>query len=99
MVVNEELDASGAFVAAWLPVSEGAAIADLLFADAAGEPAYRFTGKLAFSWPRSEAQVRLNRDDDLYFPPVSFRIRAELLIRYPPPIPRGCGEAHSKLTP
>ena len=72
MVVNEELDASDAFVAAWLPGSEGAAVADLLFADAAGEPVYRFSGKLAFSWPRSEAQVRLNRDDDLYFPLFPF---------------------------
>jgi beta-glucosidase len=46
LVVNAELAESRAFVAAWLPGSEGAGVADLLFGD------YRFTGTLPFSWPK-----------------------------------------------
>ncbi len=45
LVVNAELAASRAFVAAWLPGSEGAGVADVLFGD------HRFTGRLPFSWP------------------------------------------------
>ena len=74
MVVNEELEASSAFIAAWLPGSEGGAIADLVFADAQGRPRHDFQGRLSFSWPRDKSQLRLNRDDDVYFPlfPVGF---------------------------
>ena len=74
MVVNEELAASSAFIAAWLPGSEGGAIADLVFADERGRPRYDFRGRLSFSWPRDRSQVLLNRDDDVYFPlfPVGF---------------------------
>jgi beta-glucosidase len=41
-------------VAAWLPGSEGAAISDVLFG------VVPFTGKLAYNWPRSMAQVPLS---------------------------------------
>lgn len=47
LVTNQELAASNAFVAAWLPGSEGAGVADVLFGD------YAFSGKLSFSWPHS----------------------------------------------
>lgn len=47
LVTTQELAASSAFVAAWLPGSEGAGVADVLFGD------YAFSGKLSFSWPRS----------------------------------------------
>lgn len=46
LVVNAELAESRAFVAAWLPGSEGAGVADVLFGDA------HFTGALPFSWPK-----------------------------------------------
>lgn len=70
MVVNEELAAADAFIAAWLPGSEGGAIADALFA----VDDFDFTGRLSFSWPATEQQVRLNRDDDIYLPlfPVGY---------------------------
>lgn len=45
LVVNQELDACSAFVAAWLPGSEGQGIADVLFGE------HDFHGKLSFSWP------------------------------------------------
>ena len=70
MVVNQELAAADAFIAAWLPGSEGGAIADALFA----VDGFDFTGRLSFSWPANEQQVRLNRDDDIYLPlfPVGY---------------------------
>ena len=45
-----ELEASDAFVAAWLPGTEGGGIADVLIGDAAGRPRYDFTGRLSFAW-------------------------------------------------
>lgn len=50
--MNRELNASNAFVAAWLPGSEGAGIADVLFRKPDGAIAHDFTGRLSFSWPR-----------------------------------------------
>ncbi|MEL7446344.1 MAG: exo 1,3/1,4-beta-D-glucan glucohydrolase [Pseudomonadota bacterium] len=57
MWVNPELNASDAFVAAWLPGSEGGGVSDLLFR---GDPAFDFTGRLAFSWPKRADQATLN---------------------------------------
>ena len=61
MWVNAELNASDAFVAAWLPGSEGAAVADVLFGK------QDFKGKLSFSWP-SEPQQIVNKGDEAYEP-------------------------------
>ncbi|WP_438862910.1 glycoside hydrolase family 3 N-terminal domain-containing protein [Neptunicella sp.] len=66
--VNPELNASDAFVAAWLPGSEGAGVADVLFADKTGQPLYDFSGKLSFSWPKSPLQDQLNIGDKDYDP-------------------------------
>ena len=49
--VNDLLNRSDAFVAAWLPGTEGKGVADVLFRDAQGGVAHDFTGRLAFSWP------------------------------------------------
>ena len=51
--MNREINASNAFVAAWLPGSEGAGIADVLYRKKDGSVAYDFTGKLSYSWPRT----------------------------------------------
>jgi beta-glucosidase len=56
--VNREINASDAFVAAWLPGSEGEGIADLLFRGTDGTAPYDFTGRLGFSWPRTAMPVR-----------------------------------------
>jgi beta-glucosidase len=66
--VNPELNASDAFVAAWLPGSEGGGIADVLIADANGRVRNDFVGKLSFSWPKSAAQARLNVGQSAYDP-------------------------------
>ncbi|RVQ69796.1 glycoside hydrolase family 3 protein [Croceicoccus ponticola] len=52
MFTNPEINASDAFVAAWLPGSQGAGVADVLVARANGKPARNFTGKLSFPWPK-----------------------------------------------
>jgi beta-glucosidase len=63
MWVNPELNASDAFVAAWLPGSEGGGVADVLFGDAKGAPRHDFKGKLPFAWPRTPLQTTANRGD------------------------------------
>jgi beta-glucosidase len=66
--VNPELNASDAFVAAWLPGSEGGGIADLLIASADGSPRHDFSGRLSFSWPAVATQVEVNVGDADYQP-------------------------------
>jgi len=61
MWVNAELNASDAFVAAWLPGSEGIAVADVLFGE------HDFKGKLPFSWPATPDQI-VNVGDEDYAP-------------------------------
>ena len=51
LIINNPLAATDAFVAAWLPGTEGAGVADALFGDSP------FTGKLPYTWPRSVAQL------------------------------------------
>jgi beta-glucosidase len=60
--VNSHLNASDAFVAAWLPGSEGGGIADVLYGKA------DFKGKLPFSWPKLATQYVLNIGDKNYNP-------------------------------
>ena len=48
LVVEEELEAADAFVAAWLPGSEGAGVAEVLFG------AHDFRGRLAHAWPATD---------------------------------------------
>lgn len=72
MWVNPEINASDAFVAAWLPGTEGAGIADLLVADDNGVPRYDFTGRLSFSWPKSAVQTAVNVGDADYDPQFAY---------------------------
>lgn len=51
LYVNELLNLSDAFVAAWLPGTEGAGVADVLFASHSGAGPYNFSGTLAMPWP------------------------------------------------
>ncbi|WP_309088545.1 glycoside hydrolase family 3 N-terminal domain-containing protein, partial [Phenylobacterium sp.] len=68
MWVNPELNAADAFVAAWLPGSEGGGVADVLIGDARGKARHDFRGKLSFSWPKLASQTSLNRGDAKYDP-------------------------------
>lgn len=62
MIITEELELADAFVAVWLPGTEGAGVADVLFGDVP------FTGKLPFTWPRSMDQVPQAGISDPLFP-------------------------------
>ena len=62
LIVTEPLANWDVFIAAWLPGSEGAALAPLLFGE---QP---FTGKLSFFWPRSMADIPLNQEAEPLWP-------------------------------
>lgn len=64
-VLTEQLGSIDALVASWLPGTEGAGVADVLFGER------RFTGRLPVSWPRSADHPVVNvgdRDYDPLFP-------------------------------
>jgi beta-glucosidase len=54
---NSALAQSNAFLAAWLPGSEGEGITDVLFGD------YHPTGQLSFTWPASVSQIPIHDGD------------------------------------
>jgi beta-glucosidase len=68
MWVNPEINASDAFVAAWLPGTEAGGVADVLLRKANGDVQYDFHGKLSFSWPRTGSQTAVNVGDKDYNP-------------------------------
>jgi beta-glucosidase len=76
--VTDQLPDWSAFIAAWLPGSEGQGVADVLFGDSAP------TGTLPMSWPRSASQIPINVGDPSYDPlfPYGFG------LTYSPPSPR-----------
>jgi beta-glucosidase len=61
-LITDQLDEMDALVASWLPGSEGAGVADVLFGERG------FSGRLSVTWPRSEAQVPINVGDMDYDP-------------------------------
>jgi beta-glucosidase len=69
---NPEINASNAFVAAWLPGSEGGGVADVLFRKPDGSVNHDFSGKLSFSWPQTPDQTSVNRGDRGDSPLFSF---------------------------
>jgi beta-glucosidase len=62
LIVNDSLAKSDAFLAAWLPGTEGAGVTDVLFGD------FKPKGKLSYSWPKSMDQVTVHRGDPGYSP-------------------------------
>ncbi len=70
--VNREINASDAFVAAWLPGSEGGGIADVLMRNANGKVQNDFHGKLSFSWPKRADQYADNVGQPGYDPQFAF---------------------------
>ncbi len=63
MWVNQHINASDAFIAAWLPGTEGGGVADVVVADADGKARHDFTGKLSFSWPKLGDGAPVNGPD------------------------------------
>ncbi len=63
LLIDAVLPLCNAFIAAWLPGSEGEGVADVLFGAAP------FTGRLPYTWPRSMAQaLPMQAADDPLFP-------------------------------
>jgi len=80
LAVPDEIQASDAFVVAWLPGTEGAGVADVLIAAPDGQPRFDFSGRLPFSWPNSPDRAEENVGDDPYKPayPFGFGLRYKL---------------------
>jgi beta-glucosidase len=57
LIINTQLNQANAFVAAWLPGTEGEGITDVLFGD------YGFVGKLPVTWPNAVTQEPINSGD------------------------------------
>ncbi len=70
--VNREINAADAFVAGWLPGSEGAGIADVLLRRPDGGIQHDFKGRLSFSWPRTAIQYANNVGQKDYDPQFAF---------------------------
>jgi beta-glucosidase len=62
LIINAELEKSAAFIAAWLPGSEGQGVSDMLFGD------FNFQGKLAFTWPKVISKEKKKRPPKPLFP-------------------------------
>jgi beta-glucosidase len=60
LIITDYLTSAGAWLAAWLPGSEGNGVADVLFGD------YAPTGKLSHSWPKTMSQIPINVGDADY---------------------------------
>lgn len=54
VAANDLINRSDAFVAAWLPGTEGLGIADLLVAGSNGHRQFDFKGRLPFDWPAGD---------------------------------------------
>jgi beta-glucosidase len=62
LVVTSQLADWRGLLAGWLPGTEGAGVADVLFGD------YKPTGTLPMSWPRTATQIPVNVGDATYDP-------------------------------
>jgi beta-glucosidase len=72
-IIGDQLASIDALVASWLPGSEGAGVADVLFGRTP------FTGRLPVSWPRTAEQVPINVGDTTYEPlyPYGWGLRTD----------------------
>ena len=97
--VNKEINASNAFVAGFLPGTEGAGVADVLFRKPDGTVNVDFQGKLSFSWPNTDCQTPLNVGDTSYEPRFAYGYSLTYATA-PAPVPAldetastvGCGQ-------
>jgi beta-glucosidase len=62
LILGPALEQSDAFIAAWLPGTEGQGIADVLFGD------HKPSGKLPRTWPRSNEQLPGSTANNPEFP-------------------------------
>jgi beta-glucosidase len=55
---NDLINRSDAFIAAWLPGTEGMGLADMLLPRSDGKAGYDFTGRLSFDWPAGDCLLK-----------------------------------------
>jgi beta-glucosidase len=55
LIITDQFSLAEAWVVAWLPGTEGAGVAEVLFGD------YSFSGKLPYTWPRSHDHIPSDR--------------------------------------
>lgn len=105
LYVNNLLNLSDAFVAAWLPGTEGKGVADVLMRSSTGAIHRDFTGTLSFSWPKSACQTSNNVGDTDYSPlfALGYGLRYTTLSTVPQldtSVPAtGCGMGSTPSTP
>ena len=63
LTITDYMDELDGIVCAWLPGSEGAGVADVLFGD------YDFTGKLACTWFKNGQDIKDRSTEDILFGP------------------------------
>lgn len=98
LYTNDLLNLSQAFVAAWLPGTEGKGVADVLFAGADGKPAHDFRGTLTFPWPGDACPASSARPDPkrppLFAPGYGLGYaKAGKVDKLPVNNPQACGDA------
>ena len=76
-LIGDRLGAIDALVASWLPGTEGAGVADVLYGR---RP---FTGQLPVTWPKSEAQLPINVGDATYDPQFPYGWGLTTLTKVP----------------
>ncbi|MEU1709009.1 glycoside hydrolase family 3 N-terminal domain-containing protein [Streptomyces sp. NPDC005706] len=76
-LIGDRLGRIDALVASWLPGTEGAGVADVLYGR---RP---FTGQLPVTWPRSESQLPINVGDAAYDPQFPYGWGLTTLTRVP----------------
>lgn len=76
-VIADQVGEIDALVASWLPGTEGAGVADVLFGKRA------FSGRLPVTWPKSDAQAAMNVGDASYDPqfPYGWGLTTEAAAR------------------
>lgn len=57
LIISEQLPLADAWIAAWLPGTEGQGVADVLFGE------YEFQGSLPYTWPRTMDQIPFDFDN------------------------------------
>ncbi|WP_329334340.1 glycoside hydrolase family 3 C-terminal domain-containing protein [Streptomyces sp. NBC_00663] len=76
-LIGDRLGEIDSLVASWLPGTEGAGVADVLYGK---RP---FTGQLPVTWPKSEAQLPINVGDPTYDPQFPYGWGLATLTKVP----------------
>ena len=71
LIVTDSIDSWDALVSAWLPGTEGAGVADVLFGD---QP---FSGTLSYTWPASVEQLPVGSSSEAPLFPFGFGMTGE----------------------